>query len=87
MQGQNLDRAGACPCTDPQEHQMLQGQSSDPKQAACRASPVDQNRALHDVSSRNRHPFNESADFLPFGCSIEQRIDLKGSQYDLEGPI
>ena len=31
--GRNLDRAGACPCTDPQEYLIVQGHSSDQKQA------------------------------------------------------
>ena len=45
VQGQNLDRAGTCPCTDPQEYLMVQGHSSDQTQAWCRATPVDQNGA------------------------------------------
>ena len=45
VQGQNLDRAGTCPCTDPQEYLMVQGHSSDQTQAWCRATPVDHTRA------------------------------------------
>ena len=43
VQGQNLDRAGTCPCTDPQEYLMVQGHSSDSKMSRCRATPVNQN--------------------------------------------
>ena len=41
MQGQNLDRAGTCPCTDPLEDLMVHRQT----QAWCSATPVDPNGA------------------------------------------
>ena len=97
VQGQILDRAGTCPCTDPQEYLMVQGHSSDPKMSRCRATPVDHNGASEPKSEKVDGIFKifhetgirstKNVDFLPFGYSFERRIDLEGSRYGLEGPF
>ena len=76
VRGQNLDRAGTCPRTDPLEYLMVRGHSSDQKQAACGDTPVDQN----GTSERRRIRVKSLSDPRQIPVGSETNIFLKVSE-------